>query len=65
MNHLLVDLRKNDIFDIKDLKSFLLKHKIVSKNCYLRFKEYIDKAYSWIDITSDSSPYPVNKDGVV
>lgn len=57
-NHLI--LKNKKLSTVKDLTEFMLKKNLIQKNNYLRFKDYMDGIYCWVDIKNNLAPLPIN-----
>ena len=57
-NHLI--LKSQKLSTVKDLTEFMLKKNLIEENNYLRFKDYMDGIYCWVDIKNNLAPLPIN-----
>ncbi len=59
-NHLFLNKSKYNVTTVQEIKEFMLSKNLIQKNCYLRFKDYINGEFCWVDIMNDEAPLPFN-----
>lgn len=64
-NHILLNSKKYRLVTVKDITSLMLSHDLIDSCCYLRFKDYMDDQFCWVDIRNDMAPFPINRNGEV